>query len=349
MSRNKVGDTKATKLLPYYDYGPVLSRNALFSFVVGGRGLGKTYGFKHWAIRDWIRSGAEFVYLRRYKTELTAKQTFFADIGHEFPDYEFRVEGNTAQARPAVPDGEKNELPWQTMGYFVSLSTALTKKSMAYPKVTKICFDEFIIERGHIRYLPDEVKAFLEFYSTVDRWKDKTRAIFLANSVSIYNPYFIEWSIEPKGSVWYRRKQGDIVVHLPDGDSFANAVYNTRFGKFIKDTEYAQYAVESEFKDANSLLIKAKPPSAEYYCRFETSMIFSVWIDYDNKNTIFYISEKQPTTKDSLFTIHSNRLRPGDLIVDKQHNVVKIITLAYKRAQVYFSTARVRSAFEELL
>ena len=57
--------------LPYYDYGPVLSRNALFSFVVGGRGLGKTYGFKHWAIRDWIRSGSEFVYLRRYKSELT--------------------------------------------------------------------------------------------------------------------------------------------------------------------------------------------------------------------------------------------------------------------------------------
>ena len=336
--------TKQTlKTLPYYDYNNVLSRNGTFNFVVGGRGLGKTYGAKQWAISDWIKTGNEFIYLRRYKSELASKTSFFADIGHQYPDWEFRVNGNVAEGRLV------DTKDFEVMGYFVSLSTALVKKSIAYPKVTKIIFDEFIIQKGTIHYLADELVAFQEFYSTVDRWKDKTRVLFLANSISIYNPYFIGWGIEPSGGEWYTNAKGFIVVHLPESATFASAVYETRFGQFIKGTEYGVYSVESKFKDANSLLIRPKPLTATYYCRFKTSIEFAIWIDYTGTGPIYYVNTKKANLPDTLFTINPNDLGGNVVMVDKSTPVVRALFNAYKRARMYFSNPKVRSAFEELI
>ena len=53
----------------YYDYQKVLSYNALLSFIIGERGVGKTYGAKKFCIKNYINKNDEFVYLRRYKTE----------------------------------------------------------------------------------------------------------------------------------------------------------------------------------------------------------------------------------------------------------------------------------------
>ena len=58
-----------SKKLSYYDYGPVLSRNAVFNMIMGARGLGKTYGAKKLVIKEFINHGNQFIYLRRYKEE----------------------------------------------------------------------------------------------------------------------------------------------------------------------------------------------------------------------------------------------------------------------------------------
>lgn len=39
----------------YYDYGHILSYHAPWMFVIGARGLGKTYGAKKLVIGDWIK------------------------------------------------------------------------------------------------------------------------------------------------------------------------------------------------------------------------------------------------------------------------------------------------------
>ena len=61
----------------YWDIGKPLSYNALFNFIVGARGTGKTYGFKQWAIKDFLKTGAQFVYVRRYKQEMKDIKNFF--------------------------------------------------------------------------------------------------------------------------------------------------------------------------------------------------------------------------------------------------------------------------------
>ena len=164
----------------YYNYNRIRSYNAYWNFVISNRGGGKTYGFKEMCIKDFLKKGEQFIYVRRTKVELEDRQTFFDDIKEKFPDHELRVQGKTA-----LIDGK-------VAGYFIALSTSRNKKSVPYPLVTKIGFDEFIIEKiGSKGYLKDEVTTMLELCSTVTRKRDNVRVYFMGNNISIVNHYFI--------------------------------------------------------------------------------------------------------------------------------------------------------------
>src|SRR5688572_15284043 len=104
------------KITAYYSFAKLDSYNAYYNMAVGGRGIGKTYGRKRKAIRDAIRKGKKFIYMRRYKEELQlAKETFFTDVQHEFPDHDFRTLGRLAYMSPITArDDKKRE--WQPIG-----------------------------------------------------------------------------------------------------------------------------------------------------------------------------------------------------------------------------------------
>ncbi len=332
--------------LAYYNFDKLYSYNGTFNFLVGGRGLGKTYGAKVKAIKAGMEKGHEFIYLRRYKEELkTAKQTFFADIGDEFPDYDFRAESHYAQYAHINTRDEKKR-PWITIGYFISLSTAQSQKSVSFPKVKTIIYDEFIIEKGMVQYLPNEAEALVNFYSTVDRNKDKTKVFFLANSVSIENPYFLKYNIEPKADQeWMKLYKGFIVCHFADSAEFKAGVYKTKFGQFIaeSDPDYAEYAVGNSFKDNHDNLLAKKLPNAGYVYSLETkSGTFSVWRDWQlNK---WYIQEKRPK-QEMLFTLLPERMSEGKKLLFHNDRQIAILRSGFKSECVYFDKAATRNAF----
>jgi hypothetical protein len=330
-----------TKALKYYNFRAVLSRNAVYNFIIGARGLGKTYGAKKKAINDYIRRGDQFIYLRRYHTELkSALPTLFADISHEFPGIHFRVVGQELQMRR----GEKKTDKWEIMGYGIALSKAQQKKSVAFPRVKTIIFDEFIIERGAVHYLPEEAKAFNDFYSTVDRWKDKTRVLFLANSISIMNPYFIEYDIRPKeNQEWITLGDGFLCAHFAPSEEFSTGVYKTRFGQFIAGTEYADYSVGSEFSDNNESLIGRKTEKHKYYCTLETKTgTFSIWIDYSGP--FFFIQEKRPK-QELVWTMLPEKMAEGKSLVSYTDKMVQSLRSGFSRGRVTFSSPQARNAF----
>lgn len=342
----------------YYDYKKIVSFNATYNFIVGGRGLGKTYGGKQLAINAWVKRKHQFIYLRRYKTEVSsARRTFFADIAHEYPEYDFRVNGVEAQASKTLnidsyaseADHKKAEKSrvWETMGYFMALSTGQTQKGTSFPKVKTILYDEFIIEKGALSYLPEEEKVFNNLYSTVDRWKDKTKVFFLANSVSIMNPYFIAYEIRPdEGEEFVRKAGGFIAAHFPDSTEFANEVYQTKFGQFISGTEYGDFAVGNTFADANDNLLREKGYKAKYRFTLECRAgSFSVW--YDASVSMYFIRSKLP--KDQVhFTLLPERVSDGKTLMTRNDKTLAYLRAAFNNAMVMFDKPSTRNVFTEV-
>lgn len=338
----------AVKKHPYYNPATVLSHNCVYNFIVGARGLGKTYGFQKHAIKKAIERGEQFIYLRRYMTELRpARNTFFAAVGNEFPDHDFRLHGNEAQYAPVSTRDEKKR-EWFTMGFFVSLSTAQTMKSVSFPKVKTIIFDEFIIERGALHYLPDEANTFNNFYSTVDRNQDKTRVFFLANSVTIMNPYFLQYEIRPDQLPELSRlKRGFILAHFPDSNDFKASVSNTRFGRFIAGTAYEDYAVGNQFADAHDSLITGKPSTAMCQYILETAQgTFSLW--YDRSQVSYYAQAKLPKSGYPTYTLMPERMDTDKTLVTYQDKLMQYLRTAFRNGNVFFDSPQSRNAFIEI-
>ena len=330
----------------YYNFDKIYSMNGVYNFVVGLRGVGKSYGKKVKCVRAAIEKGHEFIYLRRYKEEMkAAKASFFNDFLDEFPDYDFQVSGNKAQYSHKKLRGEKKR-PWHDMGYFICLSQGQSFKSVPFPLVRHIIFDEFIIEKGMTHYLPNEAEVFTNFFNTVDRSKDKTRAWFLANAVSIDNPYFIKYGIEPKANEeWIKKFNGFVICHFPDPEKFKEQVYRTRFGQFIQesDPEYAAYAVGNEFKDNHNNLLAKKLPNAGYVFSLETKAgTFSIWRDWvENK---WYVQEKRPK-QEMLYTVLPEKMSEGKKLLFYSDKQLQVLRAGFKSENMYFDKAKTRQAF----
>lgn len=339
-------ETQRAKL-PYYDYGKLLSYNGVYNFLVGGRGLGKTYGAKRLAIKRNIERGDMFIYVRRYKEELaTARDTFFADIAHEFPQWEFRANGNRFERSPASQsDAKKRE--WEPIGYAVALSTAQKMKSVAFPRVKIIIFDEFIIERGMVHYLPNEAALFNNFYSTVDRWMDKTTVFFLANAVSIDAPLLVEYGLIPdEHQEFIRKHDGFIVAHFPNAADFASKALQTRFGRFIEGTEYADYAVGNRFADNHAGLVGIKNPYARYLLTLELRTItVSIW--YDVEDDQYFATPKRPGNE-QIFTVVPTSISDDRTLLVPGDKLLARIRTATRTGRMSFENASTRNLFTDI-
>ena len=328
------------KSFSWYDFSRILSFNAVFMMVVGGRGLGKTYGAKKYAIKNYLKRGEQFIYLRRFQKEMGAKNTFFADIASEFPECGFKINGNEALIT-RNPNDEKPS--YEVIGYFVCLSVAQSKKSVSYPLVTTIIFDEFILERGFNRYMDNEDEVFINFYNTVDRWQDKTKVFFLANSVSIMNPYFIAWDIDPVQE-WVHYKNF-VVAHFPDSKQFAQEVMSTRIGKFIEGTNYAKYAVQNDFRDNANYLIGKKSETSSYFFTMETTTInFSVWVDFASSPWTYYVQSKSPGNQ-NIWVMDKELMAEGKRLVPFNDDRLSGLRPAYGYGNVLFESSRLRNSF----
>lgn len=331
----------------YYDYGKLLSYNASYNFLCGGRGEGKTYGAKVRAVKNGIKTGNQFIYMRRYKEELMiAMNTFFADIEHLFPNIDFRVHGKMAQFAPIETREDKKRV-WNIIGYFIPLSTAQNQKSVAFPRVTTIIFDEFIIEKGAIHYLPNEATVFNNFFSTVDRYKDKTKVFFLANAVTIMNPYFMEYGIEPDPNKEFIKKaDGFIVAHFPDSKEFRNQIYETKFGKFIQGTNYADYAVENKFEDNKTAMVGGKGAKEKYLFTIETDKgSFSVWFNFFNNE--YYIQNKLPKVQE-IYTLVAEKMDKDKQLLTFSDLPLQRLRTAFRQGMIWFDKPATRNTFAEV-
>lgn len=325
----------------WYSPQQILSHNCLFNFVVGNRGGGKTMSFKMWAVKDFLKTGKQFVYVRRYKSELKKNmlQKFFDALKNAgyFQDVEFKTKGHTFYINGKV------------CGYAVALSTALTIKSEEFPHVNKICFDEFVIDKGHLRYLSNEVTSFLEMYESIARSRDDVRVMFLSNAVSVVNPYFTFWNMKPNPSKRFS-KYGNLIVEFYKNDEYVKMKKETRFGQIIDGTKYGDYAIENKFLKDNDNFIEKRDNKA----RFQFSIVFNgveygFW--YNAQKGLMYACMELDPSNPYTYCL-TNEDHAVNMILVKSSNkspYLKQMRLAYEVGQMRFSDMTVKSIVQDIM
>jgi hypothetical protein len=242
---------------------------------------------------------------------------------------------------------EDKKRDWYEIGFFVSLSQAQSRKGVPYPRVTTTIFDEFILEKTGTTYLPNEVNVFLNFYSTVDRWQDRSRVFLLANAVSINNPYMMKWKINPDENGIEFHKRGKrangspyMVAHFPDAADFQESVYATDFGRFIADSEYADYAVGNTFHDNNDHMLGLKTADALYTFSVKTrGGTFSVWRTPET----WYVMERQPKSPFMMTTV-AEYMEDGMVYITNSDPILGQLRSKWRRGLIKFDEPSTRNA-----
>ena len=274
----------------FLDFNKPLSYNALLTFIITERGLGKSYGSKKFVAKRFIKKHKQFVYLRRYKTELkqammkNGNPVFFDQIKND-PD----LKGHTLT--------NKNDTMFiddKLAGFAMPLSIANILKSSSYENVDTIIFDEFLIDKGNYHYLQNEVVQLLDVIETVARLRD-IRVIFLGNAISITNPYFTFFNLSlPYNSevnIAKRDNQGNplIIVYYAKNQAYRDVKKQSRFGQLINGTDYGNYAIDNEFLRDSKAFIKKKTKN----CRFYFILVingkhYGVWSDYNERLNVYF-------------------------------------------------------------
>ena len=282
----------------------------LYNLLVGERGVGKTYAFKYWAIKNFLKTGKHFIYLRRYKTEFEDIQLFFDDID-EFKDLDIRIEGG------------KFFINKKIAGFYVPLSKTVQKKSTPYPNVNKVLFDEFVISKDFRRiyhYLPNEVEAyFMNMLSTIIRGRqDKITVILAGNADDIMNPYFAYFNLYPSNKVIDKNYMRNALLYNSDNIEFQEHMSNTEFGKSLKGTAFERKALKNKFDIDTTFVEKKQGNCAPYCCIKYNNTYYTFWISF--------VQGKMYVTEQLIETVPCYVLTVGE-------NEINTLLLSSKRAE----------------
>ena len=330
----------------FYNYDKLFSYdNAILYFVIGERGTGKTFGSKVAALNRFLKNGDQFIYLRRYKTELdTALATFWNDLidNGYFEGHELKVKKNKMLTEFTC-DGK-------VCGYAVPLSTANILKSTAFPKVKMIVFDEFTLDgaSGTYRFLKNEVTMMLDVIETVFRLRDG-KVLFLGNALSITNPYFAYFDLDlPYNSEFRTFKDGMIVVNYIKNLAYRDAKKKSKFGKLIDKTDYGRYAIDNEMLRDNKHFIEKKPSDSIFWGVLVINGInVGIW---SSKNGYMYLSDKYDPNTVHKFACDYNDHTEQTVFVNARDNYyIRICVRAYQQGLLKFEDQKIKNTAISLL
>lgn len=324
----------------YWERRPILSHNKIMNFVLSNRGGGKTYNMTQWAIDDYKKTGHMAVWVRRYQTEIdevVKNDKYFDAIRSCYPKDELHIDGNI---------GYINKEPFI---YFIALSTSRQLKSNNYPTVNKIIFDEFIIDKGRINYLKNEVEVFLDLYETIARTRDNVRAVLLANAVTVVNPYFLYWKMKPLPDRRFTVK-GECCIEMYTNDEFVELKNKSRFGRLVSGTRYGDYAVNNNWLLDNDKFVEKRPEKTY----FTLSLIYNgneygYWIDYENG--LIYMSDKYDPSSRNRYCIQKEDHDANLLLIKslKEYSGMKTILFAFQNGLLRFENMVIKNIFYEII
>ena len=368
----------------FYNYDRVISYNAFLNFLIGERGVGKTFGASEFVTRQFIKKGHEFVYMKRYKTDLEkGKKKFFKSLIDEgkFENHKLEVKGNNflidekiggysmtlstahqikstnfPKVKYIIFDeflieakGSEFTIDNITCGYGMTLTTAQNLKSTNFPRVKTIIFDEFLIEDGQSHYLKNEVNIFLGLIESIARMRD-VKIFCIGNATNDINPYFLFFDLTlPYNNDIKLYKNGLILLQYMDNKPYREAKKKTKFGQLVEGTDYEDYAINNKFSNDNKDFIEHKTGNSKFSFSFIfKGQKFGIWIDYNIGK--MYVSNDS-IDNGLCFATTTEDHKPNTMLfsIAKKYNCWNNFIQNYKLGNVYFENMKIKNISKEVL
>lgn len=254
----------------HIDYSKIDGYNKPFNFIVSPREDGKTTNFlckkSKKAFFTWKRPTILF---RRYSADITDVYIqSLEDILNKFKDdneSNIKLLYNKGTKKEGVVDVrikiDKEEF---LIFRIIALNNPISRiKSLFIKNAKYMFFDEFICNaRLGEKYLTGEAVKFKECFTTFNRECEDLKAYFVGNPYSLYNPYFVEFGVDPTKMI-----KGEIITgnnwaawrHILNPLLVEKIKAHNPLYTFEKDA-YSKYAVEGDaINDLNVNLVSILP------------------------------------------------------------------------------------------
>lgn len=186
----------------FYSPTNILKKNAKYNLIIGMRSNGKTYALLKHGLEQYLATGAEIAYIRRYREDFVGKRgdQLFAALSanneiakltnNQYNGVKYYSKKWYLTKTTLDGDIVRAEKPFC---YGFSLSEMEHDKSVSYPNIRTIIFDEFITRQY---YLNDEFVIFCNVLSTIIRLRNDVTIFMLGNTVNKFCPYFKEMGLK---------------------------------------------------------------------------------------------------------------------------------------------------------
>lgn len=330
----------------FYDGEKMLSFGKHVNMIMGHRGTGKTCYFVTRAVKKFLKTGSQTVWVRRYETHFEKdKQEKFFDVSTEpnktlewYPvDTVLEMKGHT---------GYCNGKPFL---HCVALSRANKYKSVPFELCPDVVFDEFIIDKTQEHYLTREFDAWNEFMLTVMRLRfEKTRFFLVANAISRANPYFVNYRIIDRGKEFSFDKSKEVLLQNFVSEAIQQKFHNSWYGNLMRGTNYYNYAVGGEYLRDTTEFIAQRPPRASYrFAIIYLGRTFGVWLD--GQDGRLYISKDYDPQYPIAYALTRDDHSINTYLVKNRTSFahMRILAQMYQSGDVFFETPEIKAIAEE--
>lgn len=268
------------------------------------RGTGKSYAVKESVIKRALQKDEEFIYLRRLPSEVKDIDVtdYFADMDIEKLTKNEYDKITVARKRIFLTKTDENDniVYRKKIGYSVDLMHAHERKSLQYPHVTTVVFEEYSTD-GY--YLSNEPDKLMNFLSTVFRDRQGF-SILVGNKDNIFNPYSKDWELEnmrrqETGTV-DTYKRDDVIIKVWDIKKVEGKT-SLAFGQSAKAIDGNEYTVTSHTNiDLSEMDYIVKHNL--YVCVDGETFFMRLIKLVDSTSLFWYVnkSEKQPCDNDRI-------------------------------------------------
>lgn len=339
-----------------YDVSAVLGSNCAINIVTGARSFGKTYGWKKQGIKQYLKHGWTWGYLRTFDQEIKdlladGNEAFFSDIirNNEFPGYTFRCLGRLMQIAKLDEKGKPKK--WETMGQLLALTKAQSYKGKAVANMHLLVFDEFIRETRIPPYPRDCVGMLMNLWETLDRREDRVKIVMLANAADIVNPYFVAWHIVPPpvgGKKRVKVGNGYIFVQNCWSKEFEEHADKSAIGALTAGSKYASYAQMNQFRNDDDNFIEKRPKRTQALRNIRWGeQTFCIWVDLD-MNGKMYVCGKSVADVPTLVLMRED-MEPDLYMIERSDPILKGYARCYRNGLMRFDSVQCREQFCDVL